>query len=203
MTTRITTITYASRGAVHGSNAYDLARVGSAAPAPSEYERVPAGRPEIRPMPSPKKAPGNTPGRAPVAAPKTAPRTTRKARRAYGISVYSALGFVVAAVLMIFVLLAYVRYTEVTNETSKLQTQLAQLNAQERKLKIAYENAFDVNQVERVATRQLGMSKPQENQIGNISATARDKVVVNGTQADSRTGESMGTFLASLVSYFR
>jgi len=61
-------------------------------------------------------------------------------------------GFVVVAVLMIFVLLAHVRYAEVTNETVKLQTKLTQLTEQERKLQIAYENAFDVNQVEQYAT---------------------------------------------------
>ncbi|SHH92830.1 Septum formation initiator [Sporobacter termitidis DSM 10068] len=192
------TVKYASRGAVHGSNAYDLARVRGGAPAPSEPDRIPAGRPA--PRTAPKADPRNTVKEAP----KADPRPSRKAQRTYGFSLYAAAGFIVVAVLMVFVLLAHVRYAEVTNQTAQLQTQLTQLTEQERKLQITHENAFDVNQVEQYATHQLGMSKPLESQIGTISATAQDKAVVADTQETSvKTSESMGTFLASLLAYFK
>lgn len=209
MATQRTTATYASRSAVYGSNAYDLSRLRAAAPAPFEYERVPAGRPEIRPAvtPSPKTSPRSVPQRAPAASPKTAPRTaprtSRKTQKAYGVSIYAAIGFVIVAVMMVFVLLSHVRYAEVTNETVQLQAQLTQLNEQERKLKIAYENAFDVNEVEQYATHNLGMSQPAECQIGTISVTAQDRAVVADTLDDGTPNESIGTFLASLVAYFK
>ena len=198
MATRSSTVRYASRSAVYGSNAYDLSRVGSAMPAPLEPEILPVRKPEIRPAVRP------VPATAPTATPKTAPRTSHKTQKAYGVSLYAAAGFVVAIVLIVFVLLAHVRYTEVTNETVKLQSQLTTLNEQERKLKISYENAFDVNQVEQYATQKLGMSKPSQSQIGTISASAKDKAVVADKQNDStKANESMGTFLASLVAYFK
>ena len=204
MATQRATATYASRSAVYGSNAYDLSRVRSAVPAPAEY--APARRPEIRPAyaPAPKTAPRAVPERRTARPPQAAPRTYRKRQKAYGISIYSALGFIVVAVMMIFVLLAHVRYAEVTNETVKLQDQLVKLEAQERKLQIAYEKAFDVNQVEQYATRQLGMARPTESQIGAISVTAQDSVVVaDSAKETAAAGESMGTFLASLVAYFQ
>jgi cell division protein FtsL len=209
MATQRATVTYASRSAVYGSNAYDLSRVRSAVPAPSEIDYSPARRTEIRPatVPAPKTAPRTVPSQSPARSPKTtpkaAPRSYRKKQKAYGISLYSAIGFVVIAVMMIFVLLAHVRYAEVTNETVKLQTQMTTLNEQERKLQIAYVNAFDINQVEQYATNQLGMSQPAESQIGTISVTAQDKAVVADThQENVVASESIGTFLASLVAYF-
>jgi cell division protein FtsL len=104
---------------------------------------------------------------------------------------------------MVFVLLARVRYTEVTNKTAQLQAQLTQLGEQERTLKVAYGNAYDVNQVEQIATNQLGMSKPTEGQIVTIAVAAQDKAVVSETQSVKTATESMGTFLASLVAYFK
>ena len=207
MATQKSTVTYASRSAVYGSNAYDLSRVRSAAaPAPSEYEYAPARRPEIRPATpsSPKTAPRAFPERTPSRTPKAAPGAYRKKQKAYGISLYAVVGFVIVAVMMIFVLLAHVRYAEVTNETVKLRTQMTQLNDQERKLQIAYANAFDATQVEQYATRQLGMTQPSESQLGTISVTAQDSAVVADTQqVTTPANESMGTFLASLVAYFK
>jgi cell division protein FtsL len=209
MATPATTVRYASRSAVHGSNAYDLSRSRASSAAPAEFERTPARRPEIRPgvTPAPKTAPRQAPVKTPTSAPKTtqkpATRTSQKRQKAYGISLYAALGFVVVAVLMVFVLLSHVRFTEVTNETAKLQSQLTKLNEQERKLKISYENAFDVNQVEQYATHQLGMSKPAESQIVTISAAAQDRAVVSDRHDTAAAAESMGTFLASLVAYFK
>ncbi len=198
MATRSSSVRYASRNAVYGSNAYDLSKVRSAMPAPLEPELLPVRKPEIRPAVSP------APRTAPKTTPTATPRTSHKSQRSYGVSLYAAAGFVVAVVLIVFVLLAHVRYTEVTNDTVKLQSQLTKLNEQERKLKISYENAFDVNQVEQYATQKLGMSKPTESQIGTISATAKDKAVVaDGQNNPGKTKENMGTFLASLVAYFK
>jgi cell division protein FtsL len=199
MATHHSTVRYASRSAVSGSNAYDLARIRDYSAAPREIERVPVKMPETRPG----TAPVRTPKAAPGTETGTAPRTRRKAQKSYGVSLYAAVGFLFAAVLMVFVLLAQVRYAEVTNDTVKLQKQMTQLTEDERKLRIAYEDAFDVNQVEQYATHQLGMSKPAESQLGTISASAQDKAVVSDTQDDGAKGESMATFLASLIAYFK
>lgn len=208
MATHTSNVKYASRSAVHGSNAYDLNRVRNAMPAPSEIDRTPVRRPEIRPAvsPTPKSAPKNTPKEMPGDGRQATRRAAQqsKTQKTYGVSLYAVTGFVVVAVLMVFVLLAHVRYAEVASETVKMQTQLTQLTEQERKLKIAYGNAFDVNQVEQYATHQLGMTKPSESQIGSISAKAHDKAVVGASQKNApKQSENMATFLASLLVYFK
>ncbi len=154
MAARTSNIRYASRSAVYGSNAYDLGRIGGmrraggAAPAPSEIQRTPA-RPADRP--SPKTAPS--------------PRSSRRAQRHYGVSLSAAAGFAVVAVLMVFVLLAHVKYAEVTGETVALQRTLDQMSEEERKLRIRYEQVFDVNQVAKYAANQLGMTRPAGSQL--------------------------------------
>ena len=68
----------------------------------------------------------------------------------------------------------------------------------------AYQDAFDVNNVEQYATNVLGMTKPDESQISTVKSTANDKaVVVNSENDDKNNTESMVTFLASLVAYFK
>jgi cell division protein FtsL len=191
MATRTSNTRYASRSAVHGSNAYDLNKLGELA---RKSSALPAA------VPAPKAVPQNVP----KTTPRTAPRTTKKTQRSYSVSLTAAAGFAVAAVLVVFVLLSHVRFAEVTNQSVELQKTLNQLNEQGRKLQIAYEDAFDVNQIERYATSQLGMSKPSENQLGTISATAQDKAVVADSQDKApRRGENMATFLASLLAYFK
>lgn len=194
MATNASTVRYASRSAVYGSNAYDIRRIREFSPEPKAPEKYPHRKPEAKPAPR----------TASMDAPKAAHKTAKKAQKAYGISLYAVVGFVFVAAMMVFVLLAHAKYSEVTNETVKLQARLDELNSQERKLKIEYTNAFDVNDVERYATQVLGMSKPAEDQISTVSATAQDKAVVLKSSEDSSTkSESIVTFLASLVAYFK
>jgi cell division protein FtsL len=191
MATRSATVRYASRSSVSGSNAYDFSRIRDYA---AEPERIPDKKPDMRP---PVKA-------EPRAVKKSAAKTAQRAQKSYGVSLFAITGFVVVAVMMVFVLLAHVRFNEVTSEAVRLQARLDELNDQERKLKIDYENAFDVYAVEQYATNVLGMSKPSESQMGAMQLAVYDKaVVVSSENKESDVSESMVTFLASLVSYFK
>lgn len=190
MATKTATVRYASRGTVNGSNAYDLSRVREYYGDAPEIEKNPTKRPETPAVSRPAAKPGS--------------RTGRRAQKSYGLSLFAVTGFVVVAVMMVFVLLAHVKYDEVTNETGQLRTQLEALNEEERKLKIAYEDAFDVNEVEQYATKVLKMTKPTETQVVSVAATAEDKaVLVTAQQDNTNVTESMATFLASLVEYFK
>ncbi len=191
MATRSATVRYASRSAVSGSNAYDLNRIRAYS---AEPERIPFTKPVRQP---PVKA-------EPKPAQRTAPKPAHRAQKAYGVSLFAITGFIVVAVMMVFVLLAHVRYNEVTSETVRLQERLEELTEQERKLKIDYENTFDVFAVEQYATNVLGMTKPDESQMGSVQLTVSDKaVVVSAEDEETVVSESMVTFLVSLVSYFK
>ncbi len=173
---------YASRTAVHGSNAYDLARVGDLPARQAPPAQKPAAKPQARP----------------------APQKARKAQRYYSVSLFAAAGFAVVAALMVFVVLAHLKFTEITAETVSLQQRMDQLTEEERKLKITYEDIFDVNEVEAYATNVLGMTKPQQNQIAAISTDNQDKAVIVKNSADEGVArENMASFLASLVAYFK
>jgi cell division protein FtsL len=191
MATRSATVRYASRSAVSGSNAYDLSRIREYAPEP---ERSPEKKPAER---QPAKA-------EPKAVQKPVAMTAQRAQKSYGVSLFAITGFVVVAVMMVFVLLAHVRFNEVTSESVRLQARLDELGVQERKLKIDYENVFDVYAVEQYATNVLGMSKPSESQVGAVQSAVFDKaVIVSAENEETGESESMVTFLASLVSYFK
>jgi cell division protein FtsL len=191
MATRSATVRYASRSAVSGSNAYDFSRIREY---PNEPERVPVKKPLEKPPVKAEPKPDR----------RTAPKAAHRTRKAYGVSLFAITGFIIVAVMMVFVLLGHVRYNEVTAETVQLQTRLNELTQQERKLQIEYENTFDVFAVEQYATNVLGMSKPDESQVGTVLLTAEDKaVVVSSEEENPVETESMVTFLASLVSYFK
>ena len=190
MAAKTSKVRYASRTAVYGSNAYDLSRAGA----------LPLKEPV------PHKAPVRKPAAKPKAPPETTPRqhSVQKTHRCYGISLFGVAGFAVVAVLMVFVVLAHIKFTEISAETVSLQSQLEELAEEERVLKITYEDIFDVNEVEAYATNVLGMTKPGQDQIATISSENQDKAVVaENVGDDSQAEESMVTFLASLVAYFK
>ena len=175
---------YASRTAIHGSNAYDLNRVGDL---------------PVR-QPNPVKKPAQTPAAKPAAR----PAKRGKTQRYYGVSLFAVAGIAVVAAMMVFVMLAHVRFNEISTQTVTLQQRLEKLTEEERKLKITYEDIFDVNEVEAYATNVLGMTKPGQDQIAAVSANHQDKAVVINADADgSGAKESMVSFLASLVAYFK
>ncbi len=187
MAARQASVKYASRTAVHGSNAYDLKQAAAAQAIPQSAP-VYAPEHEVRPAPERQARPSAKPA--------------SKTQRYYGVSLFAVTGFVLVAVMMVFVVLAQIKFTEISDETAQLKTQLSALSETERKLQIDYEAAFDINEIEDYATNVLGMAKPVESQIGTVTAAAQDKAVVISA-GQSGEGESLTTFLSSLTAYFK
>ncbi|HHT17296.1 MAG TPA: hypothetical protein GXZ77_06250 [Papillibacter sp.] len=186
---RTTQARYAAK-AVSGTSALDpryYSRYGTAAPAP---------QPKL-----PKQAP---PRRAkPKTAPKATPRVAPKQKRGYGVSLFAVFGFMAVAVMVVSVLLLQVRYEEVRSEAVTLQAELRELTELERRLRIEYENAFDVTRVEEYATNVLGMTKPAgPSRAGSISSPAQDKaLVVMAEELPEQSGFS--AFITSVLAYFK
>lgn len=184
MASQAAAIKYASRS-TNGSAAYDLNRVRGYAPFEIPLERpqsIPTARPAVRPQ----------------------TRAEQRAKAAYGISAFAVVGFLVTAVMIVFVLLAYVQYTEVSNETVQLQNQLSALSETENKLLVSYESAFNINEIEEYATTVLGMVKPTGDQIETVTTSSNDKAVVLVSDTESEgllTG--LSAFFSSLMEYFK
>ncbi len=190
MTARVERFEYASHMAASGSVAYDLNRAHGGIYAPP-YD-VPVERP---------------------ARPKVKPRTKVKTRtvvrehtkEAPGISVVSILGFMLAAALLVMSLLAHVQLTEVSAKTGEMQAQLAALKEEETQLVMAYENAFNLTEVESYATGVLGMSRASADQVVTLNMDKADKAVVLKQDKSSFGEEIKGLvpFVSSLMEYFK
>jgi len=119
-----------------------------------------------------------------------------------GISVFAVLGTLFVSILMIFVVLAQVNHNETAGEAARLNTQLIELTERHRALELAFESAIDIKEVERFARDELGMSRPNAQQVIVISTTPRDTAMVvdNGEYYGT---EGFGTFIKSLTEYFK
>lgn len=191
---RSTQARYASR-AVSGTSAYDLRYV------PRYGTAVPAEEPRRQPQRRPRRAPQRRPQARPAV--KAAPRAAQRRRKGYGVSLFAVFGFMTAAVLIVFVLLLQVRYEEVRAEAAALQSELKELTELERRLRIEYEDAFDVTRVEEYATTVLGMTKPAVSQgVGTIQAPVEDKALVVMTEEPEQE-RGLAAFLSSVLAYFK
>ena len=118
------------------------------------------------------------------------------------LSLFAMVGSVAVAFIMVFVILAQISYNEAATETVRLGSQLRALEEQQRVLMIEFESVMDMKEVERYARDVLGMSKSESGQFAVIASTAGDRAeVLSG--AETGTLRGFGTFLSSLLDYFR
>lgn len=120
------------------------------------------------------------------------------------VSPATVMGFLCAAVLLVFSLLARVQLTEITNETVSYQSQLSELETEQAKLLIAYESAFNLTEVEAYAKNELGMRRPTGDQVVYVDSSASDKAVIYETQEpQDSAGDRILDFLGELGEYLR
>ncbi len=121
------------------------------------------------------------------------------------ISFLAVMGFALAAVMLVFVLLSYVSLTAISTETAALERQLAAVTQENEQLKIKYENTFNMRDIEDYAKNVLGMSKLSKDQITVLNISRADKAEVLESN-DSDTGNVVSDFadyLTSLMEYFK
>lgn len=123
---------------------------------------------------------------------------------AQAISPVAVVGFAIAAVLLVFSLLARAQLTAVSGECVQLETSLAQLQDSRSKLLIAYESAFNLTEIEDFAMGTLGMQKPRGDQVFYIAGEAQDRAVVLGSAGENvGVADKLGDFFSLFTSYFR
>jgi len=169
-------------GAVRGSLAYDLNN-------PELYPEYTYGRPLDIPV-------------APELEEEAVVSSARVTAQA--ISPVAVVGYLIAAALLIFSLLARVQLTAASDECVALESSLAELQDQQSKLLIAYESSINLPEIEDYAVNVLGMQKPRSDQVYYISGSVQDKaVVLADTEEDVGFVDRVGDFLSSLAEYFR
>ncbi len=114
------------------------------------------------------------------------------------------IGYVCAAILVIFSLMAKIQLTEITDSSAQLETQLTDLNVAQNRLLINYEKAFNLTEIEEYATTQLGMQRPRDEQVFYLESTVPNKaVIITETGSESGLGDRVFDFLASISEYFK
>ena len=148
-----------------------------------------------------------------TAQPKARPRTqtqTRVHTRAravvhtrQSIAPLSLVGMLAAAFLLVIAILAQAQIVGISSKSVSLRSELDQLEEEQAKLRIAYESAFNMAEIEDYAIHSLGMQKPRADQIFYIDTSSPDKAVVI---ADSESGsfvDRVSDFLSGTIEYFR
>ena len=88
-------------------------------------------------------------------------------------------GIIRGTVIVAFLLLICMRYTEINekfNEVNALEKDLASAKALNQQLNANIESKTDLGYIEKYAKYQLGMQKPNESQIVRIAYEKRDKI---------------------------
>ena len=149
----------------------------------------------------------------PVAAPR--PRTLTQTRtqvhtraRAVvhtrqSIAPMSIVGMVAAAFLVVIAILAQAQIVGISSDSVALQNQLTELEEQQSKLRIAYESAFNMAEIEDYAIHTLGMQRPRADQIFYIDTSSPDKAVVVADGANDGFVDRVSDYLSGTLSYFR
>jgi hypothetical protein len=133
-------------------------------------------------------------------------RSVRSGQRtARGVSLFSVVGFVAVASLMVLVVLAYVSMNSVSRATVDMKTRLESLTEEERRLKLAHESAFDAMEIEAYAVNVLGMIPAMEGVAGTINVEAVDKAEIIGGDGSQKGSaiEGMVEFISSLLEYLK
>ena len=175
------------QGAVYGSLAYDFNH-------PELYQDEYGAAPERVARPTPRT---QTQTRTKV---HTRAKTAVHTRQS--IAPMSVVGVAVAAFLFVIAIMAQAQLVGISAESVSLQNELTQLEEQQAKLRIRYESAFNMSDIEEYATKSIGMQKPHADQIFYIDTSAPDKAVVIADSGETGFVDKVSDFISGFGAYF-
>ncbi len=123
------------------------------------------------------------------------------AKNKQALAPLSVLGVLAAAVMIVVMLLAQARLTAVCNEAVRLTNRIEQLETEQARLRIAFESAFNLTEIEDYAISELGMQKPRSDQIFTISSRAQDKVEIFTPGSSGSLLDRVTEFTGSVKEY--
>ena len=116
-----------------------------------------------------------------------------------GISVFSALGFALCALIVFTFLSAKVRVTELSSSAVQITAQITELQREQSALLSAYESAFNYSRLEEAAA-ELGMTKPRADQKFSLTLpVSEDRIVLLDSPASRGLYDRVNDFLDSIV----
>lgn len=125
-----------------------------------------------------------------------------RVRTKQAVAPMAIIGYICAAVLLIFTLMAKIQLTEITDQSAKLEEKISSLKVDQNRLLINYEKAFNTTEIETYATTQLGMQRARDDQVCYLDSAVPDKaVILEATDSDSLAAR-LKAALDSLAEYF-
>ena len=158
-------------------------------------------------------APGNPAYENPAAGPADIPATKERirereraeaeiiAQNVPSVSLFAIFGSVLVGIMLVFCVLAQINYNEIAGETARLNAQFGELTEKQRRLEITFESVIDMKEVERYARDELGMSKPEADQIAVVHPVPGDKAEIV-SDAGENWLQGLGAFISQLAGYF-
>ena len=162
-----------------------------------DFNAIPASEPEVE-----------VPARDPH---ERHPRTRDDAKVSIGraaaprsvISPFAVIGTCVVMLLLFLVVVGYMKLTELSAQCAEYSSELEQLNAEGERLKIQYESAFNLDEVERYAISELGMIKADSTQIAYVHRAAGDQAVILAGEGERGFFGTVEMLLSEFLEYFR
>ena len=129
-----------------------------------------------------------------------------RVREAGKVSVFAVVGFLAVGVFAVVLLMSYVQLAMLSDDVVGLRSQMTELQAEEAKLRVQYELAYDLGTIEAAVTGSGQMAKPQVDQIYYVDLAEPDSVVRFDQDAPA-TGlsgllESAGEIFSQIAAYF-
>ena len=143
-----------------------------------------------------------TPTAQPKERTQTRVRTRSSAKTKQSIAPLSVAGVLVAALLFVVSITAQIQLFDISTESVKLSTQLSELETEQARLRVSYESAFNLTEIEEYAMNELGMQKPSADQIYYIDTSAPDKAVVVADNGSRSFVDRTADFLSGIRAYF-
>ena len=135
----------------------------------------------------------------------TAEQPKQKRRERIRVSNAVVLGFGVAAVMVIALLMSYAQLSMISQEVVREQKRLTVLQEEHVKLVARYERTFDLTSIKEAAEAS-GMAKPSASQIYYVDLSAPDNVVLYGNGDGNplkHVFAAVGQNVGNLVEYFK
>lgn len=131
----------------------------------------------------------------------TRAKAEAKAKPFLRITPFTIVSYVVIIALVLMIVMNYMTLNEIAVDTSRMQSELAQLESDGAKLLVEYERAMNVGDLAAKATA-AGMYSPGADQVGYVDISRSDKVTVHSTESEGGFFENIEKFFLAVGGYF-
>lgn len=130
-----------------------------------------------------------------------------RVREAGKVSVFAVVGFLAVGVFAVLLLMSYVQLSLISDDVVGLRSEMTELQAEEAKLRLQYELAYDLGTIEEAVTATGQMIKPQADQVFYVDLAEPDSVVrfdqEEGSSGVAGLLESVREICGEIVEYFK